>query len=330
MDLRTKRLRDLFEKSGLTQSEVCNKTNINKGALSSYLSGRYFPKQKALEQLAAVFNVSIEYLMGMNTSHFKESLIEIRKARGFTQQVMANYLHITKENYAAYESGTAIPSTKTIIDIVAILDISYEELLSPFNEEEKAILQKIESSDYSSSIISEFQKHGSAVNLLQGELDLIAKYRDLDYYGKQAINGLIENELERCEKFPAQIKCNSLIQIPYYHQLASAGNGEYLFDDLPTDTIRIDKTTEAEKADFVLKVRGDSMEPNISDGELLLVKKTPEINTGEIGIFIDQYDCYVKELGKNGLISHNKKYPLMIPANGVRCIGRVLGKAKEV
>lgn len=69
MDIRTKRLRDVFEKSGLTQTEVCEKTGINKGALSSYLSGRYFPKQKTIDKLSKVFNVSINYLMGFEPEH---------------------------------------------------------------------------------------------------------------------------------------------------------------------------------------------------------------------------------------------------------------------
>ncbi|MDO5015259.1 MAG: XRE family transcriptional regulator [Clostridia bacterium] len=65
MDLRTQRLKTLVENSGMTQSEICEKTGINKGALSSYLSGRYFPKQKTLEKLSNLFNVSINYLMGL-------------------------------------------------------------------------------------------------------------------------------------------------------------------------------------------------------------------------------------------------------------------------
>lgn len=64
MDIRTKRLRSVFAKSGLTQTEVCEKTGINKGAFSSYLSGRYFPKQNTIDKLSKVFNVSINYLMG--------------------------------------------------------------------------------------------------------------------------------------------------------------------------------------------------------------------------------------------------------------------------
>ena len=64
MDIRTKRLNEAFEASGLTQTELCNKTGITKGAMSSYLSGRYFPKQRTIELLADALNVSITYLMG--------------------------------------------------------------------------------------------------------------------------------------------------------------------------------------------------------------------------------------------------------------------------
>lgn len=64
MDIRTKRLNEAFDASGLTQTELCNKTGITKGAMSSYLSGRYFPKQRTIELLADALNVSITYLMG--------------------------------------------------------------------------------------------------------------------------------------------------------------------------------------------------------------------------------------------------------------------------
>ena len=64
MDIRTERLREAFRNTQLTQSELCAKTGLNKGALSSYLSGRYFPKQDALEKLSKALNVSIPYLMG--------------------------------------------------------------------------------------------------------------------------------------------------------------------------------------------------------------------------------------------------------------------------
>lgn len=64
MDIRTARLNEAFNASGMTQTELCNKTGITKGAMSSYLSGRYFPKQRTIELLANALNVTIPYLMG--------------------------------------------------------------------------------------------------------------------------------------------------------------------------------------------------------------------------------------------------------------------------
>lgn len=91
MDTRTLRLKTAFEKSGLTQAEVCEKTGINKGAFSSYLSGRYFPKQKALEKLSIVLKVSIPYLMGLEDLSSDTSLSVLES------QLVANYRQLNEE-----------------------------------------------------------------------------------------------------------------------------------------------------------------------------------------------------------------------------------------
>ena len=74
MDERTKRLRKAVDDSGYTQTELCEKTGITKGALSSYLSGRYFPKQQALDKLSEALNVPIFWLMGYKDTDGKVSL----------------------------------------------------------------------------------------------------------------------------------------------------------------------------------------------------------------------------------------------------------------
>lgn len=76
MDIRTERLNEAFRASGLTQTELCKKTGITKGAMSSYLSGRYFPKQRAIEALADALNVPIPYLMGYDDVVFAEDGIQ--------------------------------------------------------------------------------------------------------------------------------------------------------------------------------------------------------------------------------------------------------------
>ena len=67
------------------------------------------------------------------------------------------------------------------------------------------------------------------------------------------------------------------------------------------------------------------------DGDDLLVEYTPEINPGEIGIFIVAGEGFVKEYQPDGLHSHNARYKTIHPTpdDNFRCIGRVLGIVTE-
>lgn len=58
------RLLEAIEKSGLKQADIVDRTGINKGALSSYLSGKYKPKQDNTYRLAKALNVDEGWLMG--------------------------------------------------------------------------------------------------------------------------------------------------------------------------------------------------------------------------------------------------------------------------
>lgn len=60
------RLCEAMSLSGLKPSEIVERTGINKGALSSYISGRYKAKQDNLYLLSKVLNVSEPWLMGLD------------------------------------------------------------------------------------------------------------------------------------------------------------------------------------------------------------------------------------------------------------------------
>lgn len=115
--------------------------------------------------------------------------------------------------------------------------------------------------------------------------------------------------------------------IPLYMTGASAGTGNWLSDDVPVEWMTIPKTSLTEHADFMLKVRGDSMQPKFFDNDVLLIKKSPSILEGEIGIFILNGDSYVKQMGKGELISLNPAYkPIKLAEyDDIRCAGKVIG-----
>jgi len=167
-----------------------------------------------------------------------------------------------------------------------------------------------------------------AVRLTKQENDLLLKVRALDSFGINAVKSIINNEYERNVFYG---NATEFVYKDFYQLPVSAGNGIYL-DDSYKEAIRIHKTPVSERADFVLRVAGDSMEPRFQDSDIVLIKSQPIINQGEIGIFILNNEAYIKELGYNELISKNPEYdPILISEeDSLICKGKVLGKTKEV
>lgn len=58
------RLRKAMDAAGKKQADLVRETGLDRGSISSYLSGKYEPKQKAIYKLAASLGVSESWLMG--------------------------------------------------------------------------------------------------------------------------------------------------------------------------------------------------------------------------------------------------------------------------
>lgn len=65
----SERLRELRIAKGYTQQDIADKIHVNKQTISQYERGIRQPQIEVLEQLADVFNVDMNYLLG------KEDLI---------------------------------------------------------------------------------------------------------------------------------------------------------------------------------------------------------------------------------------------------------------
>lgn len=159
----------------------------------------------------------------------------------------------------------------------------------------------------------------------ENEINHIKKYRSLDSHGKELVDIVLEKEYERRSEPKEFIQLLPPIVIPSYGHIASAGTGQYIFDDIPPMMIEIENTMENQEVSFAIDVNGDSMEPTYHDEDTLLVKKQNTLRVGEIGIFMINGDAYVKELGKDALISHNKNYKDIELTENTICIGKVVG-----
>nr|DAJ92729.1 MAG TPA: Repressor protein CI [Caudoviricetes sp.] len=71
------RLKEGMSLRGLRQADIVEKTGINKGALSSYISGRYQPKQNNIFLLAKALDVNEAWLMGANVPMERATMADI-------------------------------------------------------------------------------------------------------------------------------------------------------------------------------------------------------------------------------------------------------------
>ena len=74
MESISSRIQQALDIRGLKQTDLVERTKISKGSLSSYVSGRYAPKQNNIYLLAKALNVNVEWLMGADVpmAYFKE------------------------------------------------------------------------------------------------------------------------------------------------------------------------------------------------------------------------------------------------------------------
>ncbi|WP_418752230.1 XRE family transcriptional regulator [Frisingicoccus sp.] len=232
-----------------------------------------------------------------------EKLKEIRESVGMNKKEFAQYLGLKYTTYNGYETEAREPASDFLILFSEKFDVSIDYLLGLKSNSE---------------ILHSYQ-------LRAGEYEYIKKYRELDPYGQETVNMIMDRELNRTKQLTectSRSPAASLRIYTYMHKIAAAGNG-YYFDDIPTDTI---EAPYKEGADFIIGVSGDSMEPTYNDGDLVYVEKSQVVNTGDIGIFMLNNECYIKEAGESGLISHNSKYDLIPGNDNIHCIGKVLGK----
>ncbi|MBR3421512.1 MAG: LexA family transcriptional regulator [Ruminococcus sp.] len=156
------------------------------------------------------------------------------------------------------------------------------------------------------------------------EYELINKYRSLDEYGQKAVDDLIENEYKRCEDNKAVFMFRKLSA-----NKASAGTGFDLNNPDEWQEIEVVDTPEARKADFAVRVEGASMEPDYYDGDIVYISLASELPVGQVGLFIQNGKGYIKEAGKDCIISRNPDYDNIFPSDGdIECKGKVIGVAE--
>ena len=227
-------------------------------------------------------------------------LKEARLAKNLKQEELAELIGAKSPSaVSTWVVGKAKPDCVTLLRICEVLHISPNQLLG-------------------------FNVNVDTPTL--NEWAILHKYRDIDEIGKDAVSAVLDAEYRRVAK-PKKAR---LLKVDFFNYPASAGTGNFLEDQTPEE-LWVKECPEAEQADYVISISGDSMEPNYHDGDKVFVEKCDAIEIGEVGIFVVNGDAYIKELGNKCLISHNPAYkPIKLgSSDSVYCCGRVLGVVEE-
>ena len=231
----------------------------------------------------------------------------IRKFRencGLTQKELGQKLGYPNGAMVSnWEIEKSSPDPEKLIQLCSIFNVTSDELLGVKSD--------------MSNFTSEERTH-------------ITKLRMLDEHGKLVVNYLLDEEYARVISSAKKKNRPRLMYINSYSFPVSAGVGSFVENEAP-EQILVPECAEAEEADYVLTVTGDSMQPKFNDGDKVYVVNQQSVEIGEIGIFVINGDAYIKKLGKGQLISLNEKYkPIPLNADdSIYCCGKVIGIVSE-
>lgn len=234
---------------------------------------------------------------------------------------------------SVFKRGISNAGISTMIKVFDALDLDVESIQTGTLEKKQSCIKS----------------HCQTIETKLGELSVeeqthIKKYRLLDPYGKEAVDGVLDVESRRCEEerqkqaailreqgeqmdAAEEIAPEDIYSIPLYSLPMSAGTGQEAGQEYPEDFLL--KKRPPRGTSFIARVSGNSMEPTYHDGDLVFIHATVDICPGQTGAFLMDGQLWIKELGDGVLISHNPDYEPRQFTEDIRCQGLVLGVCDE-
>ena len=231
-----------------------------------------------------------------------ERLKQARLEKGLTQAQLAEMIGVAKTTLTGYEKGGREPDLYKIEALSKALDISADELIMGDKTTSVSI-----NANWSDPLISAY---ASAIRPTQE--------------AACAVLGIPHVKPDPFYK-PEVATCDMLV----YTFPAAAGIPLSAEDDY--ERVEFPCSEVPTGADFGVRIRGDSMQPTISDDTIVFVRKQPEMQNGQIGIFMLDDGALCKRFYNRGgriiLQSDNPKYKDIEVGENERLfiVGKVLG-----
>lgn len=188
---------------------------------------------------------------------FSERLREARNAAGLSQEALGKKVGLRQSSVWQYEANKSAPTPEMIVALADVLNVTVAWLLDV-------------DEDYSMQ-----------------EQEIIKKYRALDQHGRIMVDTVLDLEKDRNKVIEFESKKR---HIPLIDNSFAAGIGE---PDIGGRWTSFE--TDNDKADFALRISGDSMTPYLPDGSIQYgVNRTPQ--DGEIAVLLIDGEFLVKQI----------------------------------
>ncbi len=218
-----------------------------------------------------------------------------RKEKGMNQEELGALVSVRKNAVGAWESGRSRPDLNSVPVICETLGLTLNEFFGVPDTDQIGTNVPAEFSD---------------------------RYKALTEYHRQIILRQMDSLLD------LQRPARKLIRL-YRNDLSACAGPSLTIGEPAGEEVWVEETSLTLQADELIRVSGNSMEPDFHDGDQVLVRHCTSLRPGEIGIFTNGDAGYIKVYQHDGLHSLNPAYPTMFfsEADEVRCIGKVLGIA---
>lgn len=143
-----RRIYSLRVQNNLTQNELATKLNVSRSLVNNWENGYANISLKQLIKLAYIYQVPIDYLLGiidsidtypytfkqdMNLKIIGENIKNLRKSLGLTQEKFAIKIDTKRSSISYYETGKMMISTADIKQICETFGVSADYLVGNIN-----------------------------------------------------------------------------------------------------------------------------------------------------------------------------------------------------
>lgn len=245
---------------------------------------------------------------------------KVRKYVGMSMEEFGTVIGISRPSVSRLERGLNNPAPRTVMLIAEKFGVSEEWLKTGKGE---MLIPEPDTNDLVSELAREYRLTDEDRLILKAFLNLSAADRKAFLrFGQELVKLQDAEELLHpwADIIPASIDIFKYLGRP------SAGSGNDIFDE--KEQIQIADTPLSRKADYVLQVDGESMEPEFHNGDNVLIKAGSDVEIGQVGVWRVGDEVYIKQRQPDRLHSLNPEFP-DIPVDGeVHCYGLVIGKAE--